>query len=1454
MKQIRLWLTTMVALLCILTASAHDFEVDGIYYNITSSTDLTVSVTYRGSSYGSYSNEYTGVVTLPSTVTYNGAQYSVTSIGKNAFYKCSSLTSITLPEGVTSIGDYAFYNCSSLTSITLPESVTSIGDYAFVGCNNLSSITLPEGVTSIGRSAFTGTAWYSNQPDGVIYAGKVLYDYKGTMPTNTSIEVRDGTVSIGSSAFYNCSSLTSITLPESVTSIGAEAFLGCSSLTSITIPENVTSIGDWAFQYCSSLTSFTIPENVTSLGGSVFRGCTGELIVNCNIISSPSASPFYGSKFSKVTIGNKVTKIGDGAFSWCDSIASIIISESVTSIGYWAFGYCRSLTSITIPESVTSIGDYAFDGCDNLSSITLPESVTSIGMKAFQGCTGELVVNCNIPSVSSSSYSPFYESEFSKVVVGDKVTSIGDYAFVGCNNLSSITLPESVTSIGMNAFSNCTGELVVNCNIPSVSSSSSSPFNYSKFSKVSFGNKVSSIGEYAFYRCDILTSITIPESVTSIGMNAFQYCTGELVVNCNIPSVSSSSSSPFNYSKFSKVIIGDKVTSIGDYAFSGSGLTVIIIPESLKSIGKSSFLYCTKLCKVINYSNLELSIGSSDYGLIAYYADQLIDGKELTTIGDFQFYTSCGTHFLTNYIGHDRDVVLPEDYNGEGYKIDEYGFCSCSSSTFFIPENVTSIGQYAFYNCSNLTTIDIPEGVTSIGDYAFSGCESLTSITIPESIVSIGGSVFYRCRGELIVNCVIPSVSSSSSSPFYESEFSKVTIGDKVTSIGDYAFRGCSSIESVTIPESVTSIGNYAFSGCSRLAAITIPANVTNIGDYALSGCSSLASTTIPESVTSIGKYAFSNCTGELFVNCNIPSVSYYEDSPFYKSKFNKVVVGNEVTSIGDYAFYNCSSLTAIAISESVTIIGNWAFDNCTSLKSVVIKDGCESLSIGYNGTGQGLFYECPLEEVYLGRNLSYSSEQLYGFSPFYKKNVLTKVVVGNNVTDISQNAFYGCDGLKDIILGDNIGSLGDKAFYGCASLQELEFPDSLESIGSYCFNGCTSLQNVTIGNGVKSIGSCAFSGCSSLDGFSFGNNVETIGAEAFSGCTSLTSITSHAAVPPVCGAQALDDIDKRSCTLRVPIGYAAAYQAADQWEEFLFVEDVVEIAKYALIYMVDGEVYHVDSLAFKEYLNVVKVPEREGHTFSGWSEIPETMPAEDVTISGYFTVNKYLVTFVIDGEVIASDSLEYGSAIVAPEAPEKEGYTFNGWGEVVETVPAEDVTFYGSYSVNSYLLTYVVDGATVQSDSVAYGSTIVALEEPTKEGHTFSGWGEVPETMPAEDVTISGFFTVNIYKVYYYVGDELVHTAEVAYGEAIPEYVYEPTAEGDVFVGWVGETYETMPAHDVTYTANIESGIEEIENSKLGIESSVIYDLHGRKIQVDDLRELERGVYIIDNKKVVIK
>ena len=237
------------------------------------------------------------------------------------------------------------------------------------------------------------------------------------------------------------------------------------------------------------------------------------------------------------------------------------------------------------------------------------------------------------------------------------------------------------------------------------------------------------------------------------------------------------------------------------------------------------------------------------------------------------------------------------------------------------------------------------------------------------------------------------------------------------------------------------------------------------------------------------------------------------------------------------------------------------------------------------------------------------------------------------------------------------------------------------------------------------------------------------------------------------------------------------------------------------------------------------------------------------MTYEGSYSVNSYLLSYTVDGETVQTDSVAYGTAITLLDEPTKEGHTFSGWSEAPETMPASDVIISGTFTVNKYLVTFKIGDEVIAADSLEYGATIVAPEAPEKEGYTFNGWGEVAEIVPANDVTIEGTYTVNIYKVYYYVGEELVHTAEVAYGEAIPEYVYEPTEEGYTFLGWVGDTYETMTAHDVTYTANIDDAIRQltIDNGQL-----TIYDLTGRKVL--DTENLRGGIYIVNGQKMIIK
>ena len=296
-----------------MTALAYNFKSDGLYYNILSETDRTVEVTYyRNDGYGSYYNDAYGDIEIPSKLIYDRKTYKVTSIGKYAFYKCSGLTSVTIPNSVTSIGISAFYNCSGLTSVTIGNSVTSIGNSAFSNCSGLISIIVDESNPSF--SSIEGIL-YNNDATTLIYC-----------PITKK----------------------TVTIPNSVTSIDYSAFYGCSGLTSVTIPNSVTSIGNYAFYGCSGLTSVTIPNSVTSIGQRVFENCSG---------------------LTSVTIGNSVTSIGYYAFSGCYGLTSVTIPNSVTTIVQSAFSNCRGLTSVTIGNSVTSIGKYAFSGCSKLTSI-----------------------------------------------------------------------------------------------------------------------------------------------------------------------------------------------------------------------------------------------------------------------------------------------------------------------------------------------------------------------------------------------------------------------------------------------------------------------------------------------------------------------------------------------------------------------------------------------------------------------------------------------------------------------------------------------------------------------------------------------------------------------------------------------------------------------------------------------------------------------------------------------------------------------------------------------------------------------------------------------------------------------------------------------------------------------------------------------------------------------------
>ena len=715
-----------------------------------------------------------------------------------------------------------------------------------------------------------------------------------------------------------------------------------------------------------------------------------------NYTSADAPLKPYKDYVKTVVIEDGVTSIGEFAFEGCTSLASITIPDSVTSIGDYAFEGCRSLASITIPDSVTSIGDYAFYGCRSLASMTIPDSVTSIGYDAFSGCTS-----------------------LKKIEIPDSVKAIASYTFYGCTSLASITIPDSVTSIGYDVFSGCTS--LASITIPdSVKSIGGSAFRgCTALASITIPDSVTSIGKSAFYGCTALASITIPDGVTLIAYSAFKGCTA-----------------------LASITIPNSVKSIDDSAFYGcTALASITIPDSVTSIGYYAFYECTSLEKIeipvsvtsIDYYAFSGSENVTIYAKTGSYAKVFADRNSIPFVstGIYNDTGSCGEN-VTYYIDSVNKLMT---ISGKGAMANYESFGSNAPWKLYmdyvkavvIEDGVTSIGEFAFRECTSLASITIPDSVTSIDKYAFYGCTSLASITIPDSVTSICYAAFSGCTA-----------------------LASITIPDSVTSISNGAFYGCTALASITIPDSVTSIGEFAFEGCTSLASITIPNSVKSIGLSAFYGCTALASITIPDSVTSIGKSAFYGCTS-----------------------LEKIEIPVSVTSIGERAFLDSKNVTIYAKTGSYAKI--FADRNSIAFVSTGIYN--DTGSCGENVT----YYIDSVNKVMTisgkGAMANYTSTN----TPWklYSDYVKT-VVIEDGVTSIGSSAFYGCQSLASITIPDSVTSIGYEAFSGCTSLTNIIIPTSA-SIGSYAFYGNTSLQTATIPESVTKIGDNAFAKCDSL-------------------------------------------------------------------------------------------------------------------------------------------------------------------------------------------------------------------------------------------------------------------------------------------------------------------------------------------------------------------------------------
>ena len=960
----------------------------------------------------------------------------VTNIGYNAFYECYSLTSITIPDSVTRIGYNAFRNCTSLTSIIIPNSVTSIGYGAFYNCTSLTSVTIPDSVTSIGDSAFSGCEKlqnievddgnkYFSDIDGVLFnkdkntilcypAGKTSTSYIipnsvrsiGDRAFNqctslTSITIPDSVTSIGYSAFARCDSLTSIIIPDSVTSIVEGAFSGCDSLTSITIPDSVTSIGYNAFCDCISLTSITIPDSVTYIGVNPFENCTSLKIVNYNATNctmmgfdentGECCPVFYGcSKLATINIGSKVKSIPAYAFEGCTSLTNIQVlvnNSNYTSVDGVLFNkdkttlICypagKTAKTYTIPDSVTSIGDSSFYDCESLTSITIPNSVISIGGWAFYNCTS-----------------------LTSITIPDSVTQIGECAFYDCDELTTMNYNAvNCTKMGevtYNVFRDCT-----------------------KLTTVNIGSKVKTIPAYAFAYCYSLTSVIIPDSVTSISDSAFKGCNATLVCNPNTYAEKFAKENNINFTYYvSNVKITKQPTKtqyyVGDKIdLSGLEVTVYYYDGTSEVVSDYTVSECDDSA---GRKEIVISCRGFNESFFVDFAPIEMSGIVITSLPNNLLQNNEETLDLSGL------VVAAKYNNGDSKVITDYTVTGYNSLVGAIQ---TITVAYAGFTTSFEIEILCVNPVGTCGE-------------------DISWN-FYVNTGKLIINgtgnMFDYKLSGDDNAPWltYSNQIKSIEISNGITHIGSNAFVGCSGVKSLNIPDSVESIGDFAFNSCGGLLELTIGDGIKTIGKDAFNNCTRLKKVYISDLANWCGIVFASNA------NPLVNNAALYLDG----SVITDLIIPNGVTNISENAFVGCITIKNVVIPEGVNSIGKDAFMKCASLSSVSLPSTLKTIN-------DSAFRLCEkIKDVYITdlsgwlniKFATYDANPLCVAENLYLNGkLLRELVIPEGTTEIAPMAFYNFQGFDYIYLPSSIAFVGEDAFNFCG-FDTVEFASGTELV-----------------------------------------------------------------------------------------------------------------------------------------------------------------------------------------------------------------------------------------------------------------------------------------------------------------------------------------------------------------------------------------------------------------------
>ena len=1081
------------------------------------------------------------------------------------------------------------------------------------------------------------------------------------------LQIGEGITSIQAGTFSSCTNLLEIALPSTLESIDNNVF--SSSYIGIirSNREYPPTIGNNTFRTDKTFCFIIVPEYAKKLYAkadywkeyeNILQGDEQPEVISGSCGENVSYSFLPGEWILNIT-GTGDMDDGTPWSKYSNYIMEVSFSEGITRIGSFVCQNIIRIKKIVIPSTVTAIGSYAFANT-KLSEISLPNGLFEIGTHAFSGCS------------------------INEISLPETIESIGDYAFSSCSQLTSAQLPKALPVIPRGLFDQCINLTSVNL-----------PDNLQTMAEVSF-------------RRTALDEVAIPLSVTSLGSGVFQNCTS-----------------------LKKVSLPTNITTVPIDAFSGcSSLTEVSLPPLLKEIGSYAFSGCQSLESISLPSTLERINDNAFYksGLKSASVPDNVNYVGANVFSQSKITEPVFNKTIFIYMPREgfKEYSIPESIT----VVNATSFEGCSTIRSISLGNVKTIGDRAFAN-SGLTSLRLPDGILSIGANAFNGCTNLNGkvdLSKNVNLTELPAGLFAECK-KLDVVAFPPSILSIGANCFKNcEELEDLTFPEQISFIGSHAFENCMSIENLFFPKSNFQIGSYAFAGCINLVEATFNDGLTDINEEKIfNSCSKLEKVRFPETLNSINLDIFTGCTklDSIYFFCETAPIAY-----------NWSYVGPE-NSYGNYWAEH-----------------NLPFSNC------VLCVPSRSIEVwkmrGYYNPSKGYLSQDP----WLSMRFCEFYENLSGT---YQEgdNILTwkldtekgdLSISGNGVIPNNRGWWKRHFSIKNIVVEGDFQSIQENAFKDCINLEHVTLPKKLKRIGKQAFSECERLEYVQMPDSLTEIGKEAFAWCHNLKEISIPRTVTSIGASAFHECYGLQDMYSHLLAPITIDNNAVypNYMNPSTCTLHVHVGTKDAYLSTPGWEGFGSI--VEEYADVNVSCDENGTITGGGEYEVGRVATIIAVPV-ERYKFVKWSDGTIDNPynitiIKDINLSAIFAPDTHQLIYVIDGDTIAVYSLYEGDHTEIPTEPTKEGHTFSGWSEIPETMPAHDVTVSGTFSINSYTLTYMIDDEVYKSVEYEYGATITPEPQPEGDYATFE-WIELPKTMPAHDVTVYASYTSGIEEIF---------------------------------------------------------------------------------------------------------